>query len=137
MDSDFIAIAGLALMFLLGGAFALVYTTSRLRRFRHLARLATATGQVVRVSRNNDGVRTTTVEYQNAQGMTLVAICSLGEDFAVGSTVTVGYDPFGIAEALVKEDVEKGARGGKIVVALFAVLGAVLLAVAIVGYGSQ
>jgi hypothetical protein len=98
--------------------------------------LATATGQVVRVSRNNEGHSTATVEYQNAQGMTLVVVCSLGTEFEVGSAVTVGYDPFDSGQVLVKEEVEKGARG-RSVFAVFLGLGAALLAVAIAGCMGQ
>jgi len=133
MNADFLALAGIALMFLLPGVFAFVYTRGRLRLYRRLAALATATGQVVSVTRNNDRRHTMAVEYQDAQGIPLVAICSLGAAFDVGSTVTVAYDPFDSSRGLVKEEIEKGARGGKIVAAVFVGLGAVVLAFAIVG----
>jgi hypothetical protein len=69
--------------------------------------------------------------------MTLTTVCSLGKDFSEGSSVTVSYDPFDSAQVLVKEEVEPGARGGKLVFAILFGLGTVLLAVAIVGHVMQ
>lgn len=121
------------------GGLSVLFGYRRRRRFQALARLATATGRVVRVRRNSDGGTSSVVEYDDVDGTTLMTFCDLGQkNNVVGRTATVAYDPTNPAgNPLVKEEAENVTTGW-IVGSVFLVIGAVLLTIAVLdGLGVQ
>lgn len=121
------------------GGLVVLFAYRRRRRFKALARLGTATGRVVRVDRNSDGGTSSVMEYDDADGTTLMTFCDLGQkNNVVGRTATVAYDPTNPAgNALVKEEAENVTTGW-IVGSIFMAIGAILIIIAVLdGLGVQ
>lgn len=132
MNAELAVFGVFALLSLLGGVVVVAFSYGQRRRYGELAKLATTTGKVVRVSRNNDRGGGAIIEYQDLEGTTLSNYCALPRKLeVVGAEVTVAYDPVNPAgRVLVKERAED-VKTGWIVGAIFMGIGAIMLAITI------